>query len=442
MNTQHYLDCSLIFGAHDNIRSEIDEESLNELAESINQFGLLNPLTVQKIGDQFKIIAGHRRYAAWQRSVYANTAIPCIVLRNPLNDADRISAMLIENCQRVDITPLDEAFAYAALVEEGMKQTAIAKKVGKSDAHVSKRLGLTRLPANLQTMLKNGNLTIDHAYRLSHIDTAILEAEEWKHGVDEWRVKRLETKQLDVANDKKLQDWLIGRTDIVEEEPENVAYVGRFTGGNIDRLMVSDNMVMLVKKDFRGYTCIEVFDTASKDQADEWDDDDDNQYEAHNAEYRRTFAKYEQDKAEYQQAKTDWITAQLKHPDHLTKMINAVMLGMLYENYDHIELVNESQQKEAQDWGAEEVFARLLGNPRITEFFIASYCESAEPYIEQELAALGVQKPQRPDFNRVAIEEEVTNDTVEGDDYQYDPVEEDWSDDAKYESDYYAVDHE
>lgn len=433
------VDPALITEADDNIRSFIEEESLNELVESINERGLLNPLTLEKGPDKYRIIAGHRRFAAWQRSKYAGQMIPAVALE-PLDDADRITAMLIENCQRVDITPLDEAFAYQSLVDQGLRQTAIAKKVGKSDAHVSKRLSLTRLPEKLQTKLRDGKLRIDYAYRLAAVHPDILNEQEFKRELDDWQIKQLESRTAERIAGATLDKWLENRTDIVEERP-NAAYVGRFTGANVDSLMVSDKMVIFPKLDYRGNKFIEVYDTSQIDE-DEVDEDavDD---EVH-TENMRLQDQYRADLATYNQARIDWLQAQTKKADDLNRMIDAILLGWIIDSGDINDLAHTQEEEQVNDeLSNDDLFLKYLGHPLVRQIIVTQYADFAEGHVANELAALGIHKPERPEWKYTTVHSsDEDDDNIIGDDFDYDPIEEDYSDDVKYESDYYAVEHE
>jgi len=157
----------------DNIRTTYDETALQELADSISEFGLINALSVV-VDDQGQpvIKAGHRRYRAMQLLVAANkmTAtdqVPCDVWEST-SDAFSLTLMLIENLQREDISPLDEARGFMALATtHKMKQKDIARTIGKSQAHISKRMALLTLPEPVQDNIAKGTLALDVAYDLA-----------------------------------------------------------------------------------------------------------------------------------------------------------------------------------------------------------------------------------------------------------------------------------
>ena len=154
----------------DQPRKTFDRESLEALADSIAAYGVLQPIIVRKssIGDgTYEIIAGERR---WRASKMAGlTEIPAIVF-----DGDELKAAqvaLIENIQREDLNPVEEAFGYGALIEKfGLTQDQVAKQVGKSRSAVANMLRLLDLPSEVLEMLKDGTISAGHARALLAID--------------------------------------------------------------------------------------------------------------------------------------------------------------------------------------------------------------------------------------------------------------------------------
>lgn len=151
---------SAIKPAPDNPRKELGD--LTELAASMSELGMLQPLVVTPKGDGYMLVIGHRRHAAAKKAKL--TTAPAIV--RDLTDAQRVEAMVIENCQRSDLTTTEEARAYAQLVELGLSQREIAKAVGKSQAHISKRLQLLDLPEIVIAGVDAGDVTIGDALEL------------------------------------------------------------------------------------------------------------------------------------------------------------------------------------------------------------------------------------------------------------------------------------
>ncbi len=142
-------------------RKLFDEDSLSELAESISQHGVLQPILVRPLSSgRYQIVAGERR---WRASRLAGKdTIPAIV-RN-LSDLEAMTIALVENLQREDLNPVDEALGYKSLMEvSGMTQEQAAKQVGRSRPSVANSLRLLSLPDDVLDMLKNGEITVGHA---------------------------------------------------------------------------------------------------------------------------------------------------------------------------------------------------------------------------------------------------------------------------------------
>ena len=155
-------------------RKAFDEEKLEELAESIREHGLIQPIIVRKIDEGYEIVAGERR---WRASRLAESrTIPCIV--REYDETDNMMVALIENLQRQDLNPMEEAEAFARLVSEhGMTHEAIAKSIGrggesKSRSYVTNTLRLRELPEEVQQMIVRGQLSAGHGRALLHLSTA------------------------------------------------------------------------------------------------------------------------------------------------------------------------------------------------------------------------------------------------------------------------------
>ena len=436
-----YIDPNLLQASPNNIRTSIDDESINELAQSINTMGLLNPISVISGPDKYTIVAGHRRYLAWLRSEYATKMIPCIVLSPKLGDDYITVTMLVENCQRVDITPLDEAFAFAELKNAGWKQKDIALKVGKSDAFVSKRLALTTLPDVLLAKIKNDTLTIAQAVQLSHLPTEALLKNKWdlKKQVSDWEIRQLESAVQREKENQILRDWLQGRTDIVEDAPDNAYYVGRFTGASIDRCMIADGMVIRVAGN-----AIEVYDTTKSDDYEDDDEDDglNPAYTEWRKEKEQLWDKYQQDLKAYTDASESLVEVILANSTDRNRLLNAILLGWLLDYGDFANLSDEARE-DAETMEDAELFLKYLDHPNIQKIFILSNAGYAEQLLQQELLAHGIVKPERPTFQPAPAlyvkddddEEDYEEDESIVDDVniEIDPIEDDWDDDCKGE---------
>lgn len=160
MSTVTELKLSEISPAPDNPRRDLGD--LAELAASMGELGLLQPLVVTPRNGNYMVVCGHRRLAAAKKAKLAT--VPVVV--RELDEPQRIKAMLVENCQRTDLATIEEARAYAQLVALGLSQRAIATAVGKGQSHVSKRLQLLELPESVIAAVDSGGITIGDALEL------------------------------------------------------------------------------------------------------------------------------------------------------------------------------------------------------------------------------------------------------------------------------------
>ncbi len=151
-------------------RKNFDEESLQELADSIRQFGLLQPILVQDRKDHYEIIAGERR---WRASKLAGLKeVPVIIKK--YSEKEIVEISLIENIQRQDLNPIEEALAYKRLLTEfQLKQEEVAERVSKSRAAVANSLRLLKLCEEVQQMLIEDKLTMGHARALLAVEDAV-----------------------------------------------------------------------------------------------------------------------------------------------------------------------------------------------------------------------------------------------------------------------------
>ena len=144
-------------------REHFDEESLAALAESIREVGVLQPVLVREQGDGYELIAGERRWRAARR--VGLQTIPAIVRH--ADDAAVLQQAIVENVQREELNPLEEAAAYQQLIEDfSLTHDDVATRVGKSRATVTNMLRLLQLPPAIQRYVKDGNLRMGHARAL------------------------------------------------------------------------------------------------------------------------------------------------------------------------------------------------------------------------------------------------------------------------------------
>ena len=145
-------------------RKFFGEEALEGLAQSVREKGVLTPILVRPLGgDAYEIVAGERRWRAAQLAKLHD--VPVVV--RDLADAEALELAIIENVQRADLNPIEEAAAYEELIERfGRTQEQVAGEVGKSRSHVANSVRLLRLPESVKTWLREGKLTAGHARTL------------------------------------------------------------------------------------------------------------------------------------------------------------------------------------------------------------------------------------------------------------------------------------
>lgn len=148
-------------------RKNFNEDSLIELSESIKQFGLIQPLIVQKKEDYYEIIAGERR---WRAAKLAGLKEIPVIIRE-YSDEEKMEVALIENLQREDLNPVEEALAYKSLIKEyNLKQDEIAEKVSKSRTAVTNSMRLLNLPEEVQNMIVDEMISSGHGRALLAIE--------------------------------------------------------------------------------------------------------------------------------------------------------------------------------------------------------------------------------------------------------------------------------
>jgi ParB family chromosome partitioning protein len=151
-------------------RKTFNESSIEELARSVREHGIVQPLVVTRTAtDKYKLIAGERRYRAAQKA--GLTTVP-VVVKEMMTEGDTLQVALIENIQREDLNPIEEALAYHQLHEEfGLTQEEISKRVGKERSTVANFLRLVKLPDSVKKLLASGQLSMGHARALLAIDS-------------------------------------------------------------------------------------------------------------------------------------------------------------------------------------------------------------------------------------------------------------------------------
>lgn len=148
-------------------RTVFDESSLNELAKSITANGVVQPILLRPKGERFELIAGERRWRAAERA--GLTRIPAVV--REVTDDKVLEIALIENIQREDLNPIEEANAYKKLIDTlGLTQEIVAERVGRDRSYVTNYLRLLKLPQDIQELLQRGKISTGHARTLLAVE--------------------------------------------------------------------------------------------------------------------------------------------------------------------------------------------------------------------------------------------------------------------------------
>ncbi len=169
IRTLRHMPIELMRASPNNPRKYFADADLEDLAKSIRDKGLLQPIVVRPVsGGEYEIVAGERRWRAAQRAGIHD--VP--VLIRELNDGEALEIALIENIQRSDLNPLEEARAYGMLLEQfNYTQLQLADSVGKSRSHIANTLRLLNLPESVRSQIEQGNLTAGHARALVATDS-------------------------------------------------------------------------------------------------------------------------------------------------------------------------------------------------------------------------------------------------------------------------------
>ena len=149
-------------------RDKFDEESLNELADSIKEQGIIQPITVRKLGfDRYQLISGERRYKA--SKIVGLKEIPSYI--RVANDEQMLEMALVENIHREDLNSIEIAISYQRLMEEcSLTQQKLSEKIGKNRTTISNYIRLLKLPAEIQIAIRDGELSMGHARAIINIE--------------------------------------------------------------------------------------------------------------------------------------------------------------------------------------------------------------------------------------------------------------------------------
>lgn len=180
-------------------RKKFDDDALQELADSIKEHGLIEPIVVQKTGDRYVIVAGERRWRACRMAKLKK--VPVVV--REFNDKERFEIAIIENIQRQDLNAIEEAMAYQMLIDEySLKQDEVAERVSKSRVAVTNSLRLLKLDKRVQELVVNDLISGGHARAILSIDDTNLQYEVATKIIDEKLSVRETEKLVKTMNNK------------------------------------------------------------------------------------------------------------------------------------------------------------------------------------------------------------------------------------------------
>ena len=207
-DTINEVDIELIEANPNQPRREFNEAALQELADSIAEIGIIQPITLRKLNNgKYQIIAGERRWRASMRAKLK--AIPAYI--KTVDDENLMEMALVENIQRQDLNAIEIALAYQQLIEQyGLTQEKLAEKVGKKRATVANFLRLLKLPAPVQIGLRNGLIDTGHARALLAIDDPKKQVKAYNETVNKGlsvrMVEQMVKKEKNTTEGKKKQE--------------------------------------------------------------------------------------------------------------------------------------------------------------------------------------------------------------------------------------------
>lgn len=214
----------------DQPRREFDQEALKQLSESIREAGVLSPILVVENGMRYRIVAGERRYRASRMA--GLTSVPCIV--RSMTTEQQMEAALIENLQREDLNPIEEANAIRSLMQEcGYTQEQAAKRLGKSRPAIANALRLLSLPQKVLELVVAGDLSAGHARTLAGLAD--------------------ENRQLELAHQCVLHGYSVRRLEeMVKEKPQKSAPRAKVLAPELDMLQSSMREALGLKTTLNG----------------------------------------------------------------------------------------------------------------------------------------------------------------------------------------------
>lgn len=199
-------------------RKTFDEVAIEELAASIREHGIIQPIVVRKNGKKYEIVAGERRYRAAKNA--GLTEVPVIV--KDFDEQQMMEVAILENLQREDLTPIEEAEAYNSLIVKlKFTQDDLAKRLGKSRPHIANLIRLLQLPEDIRELVNNGKLTMGHGRALLGLKNKRLIPEVANKVMkDHLNVRQLE-KYIQDVNETVSRETKVTKKDIYTEATES-----------------------------------------------------------------------------------------------------------------------------------------------------------------------------------------------------------------------------
>ena len=222
-------------------RKHFDEEKLNELAVSIKEHGIFQPIILKESVQGYEIVAGERRFRA--ASIVGLEEVPAIIV--DFSDQQMMEIALLENIQREDLNAIEEAQAYQSMMKKlKLTQEELSKRVGKSRAHIANTVRLLKMPKKLQDYVLEGTLTMGHIKPLITIDEKKALEVAQKAIDNELSVREVE----DIVKGIKLQDARKAKPK--EEKPKEYVYVeGLLRKKYLTKIKVDDNTITIKYSD-------------------------------------------------------------------------------------------------------------------------------------------------------------------------------------------------
>ena len=221
-------------------RSNFSDENITELANSIKNLGIVQPITVRKVGDnKFQLIAGERRLRASKK--IGLKAIPSFIKNS--NDEEMLEIALVENIQRKDLDPIEIALSLKRLIDEvSLTQEQLSKKLGKKRSTISNYIRLLRLDPVIQTGIRDGFLSMGHGRSIINIEDKNVQLKVYKEIIKkELSVRKTETLVRKIKENKTPKKDSKITTNFIEEEE----YISKLIGSKVQIISLSDNKGVL-----------------------------------------------------------------------------------------------------------------------------------------------------------------------------------------------------